>query len=73
MACGCTGKPRSTFRKSSEPQPRRVQPSASAAQRAVESQHEVIDASGRPTGRKFTSLVAASSYAKRIGGKTRPA
>lgn len=69
MACGCSGKSRSTFRKSSVPEGK---PSGRAAQAATEQMHEVLDSRGRSTGRKFSSLVAATGYAKRIGGRTKP-
>jgi len=46
--------------------------SGAAAQAAAAPQYEVITAAGTPTGRRFTSLVAATGYANRIGGSTRP-
>ena len=34
--------------------------------------HEVLNASGAPVGRRFSSLLSAQQYADRIGGSTRP-
>lgn len=66
---GCSGSPRrSTFRT-----PAGSPVSAAAAQAATSSAYEIIDSRGRVVkGRTFTSLVAASGYASRIGGTTRP-
>lgn len=69
MACGCGGSGtarRQTFRIPAEG-------NAQAAQAATAVQHEVLNARGTPTGRKFSSLVAATGYAQRIGGSVRPA
>lgn len=49
-----------------------ARPSGEAAQAAVATNYEVLTASGTPSGRRFSSLVAASSFASRIGGSTRP-
>lgn len=46
--------------------------SGAAAQAAAAPTYEVLSASGAPTGRRFTSLVAATRHAARIGGSTRP-
>lgn len=46
--------------------------SAAGAAAGTSGQYEVLNARGASTGRTFTSLVAASSYAQRIGGSTRP-
>lgn len=43
-----------------------------AAAAAGAREHEVLDARGKPTGRRFSSLVAASQFAQRIGGTTKP-
>ena len=43
-----------------------------SAQAGAGGEYEVLTAAGRSTGRKFTSLVAASAYATRINGSTRP-
>lgn len=45
---------------------------ARAAAVASAPEYEVLDAKGKPTGRYFTSLVAATGFANRIGGTTRP-
>jgi hypothetical protein len=65
MACGCAG------RKAAEPISR-AESSARAVQAGSFQEYEVLNARGQTTGRKFTSLVAASGYASRIGGSTRP-
>lgn len=43
-----------------------------AAQAGAGSSYEVLTASGQSTGRRFPSLIAATQYAQRIGGSTRP-
>lgn len=73
MACGCSGRAtarRATFRTASAPA---KQPAQRAAQAAVAPIYEVLDARGNVTQRRFTSMVAAGSYARSIGGTTRPA
>lgn len=47
--------------------------SADAAQAGGSPVYEVVNAAGEGTGRTFDSLVAATGYARRIGGTTRPA
>lgn len=63
MACGCN-KGRAGQRRTTTP--------AGVAQAAALTEHEVVDSRGNGTGRRFTSLVAAAQYARRIGGTTRP-
>lgn len=70
MACGCEqgqAGVRQTFRI-----PALSGARGDAAQVGTSSMYEVLTAAGNPTGRRFTSFVAASGYAARIGGSTRP-
>lgn len=68
--CGsCGGRGSVPFRVPSSGGP--VDPNATQAGSTVQ-QFEVLDGAGRGTGRKFSSLIAATSYAKRLGGSTRP-
>lgn len=59
MACGCRGR-------GNRP-PQQVQGTPTAA--------EIVEVyvGGEPTGRRFTSVVAAQSYAAKVGGEVRPA
>lgn len=72
MPCGCQGanQNRQTFR---TPAARAATDSQRAAQAAVGTMYEVLTARGATTGRKFSSLVAATNYARNINGSTRPA
>lgn len=56
--------PRKLFRIPSTPQ-------AAVAAGSVR-YYDVIDASGRPVGRKWQSLISAQNHATRIGGKVKP-
>lgn len=47
-------------------------PNPAAVDAGSSGSYEVIDASGRSTGRKFDSLLAAAGYARRLGGTTKP-
>lgn len=71
MPCGCQGANahRHSFRAPATP---KQAPSQRAAQAATTSMYEVLDGQGRSTGRRFSSLVAASNYARTRGGTTRP-
>lgn len=64
MACGCQGNKTAPVS--------RLPQKAAAAQAATAPSYEVLTARGAPTGRTFSSLVAATEYAGRIGGSTRP-
>ncbi len=46
--------------------------SAAGASAGSTATYEVVSARGTSTGRRFTSLVAATQFAQRIGGTTRP-
>lgn len=59
MGCGCRG------RGNRSQQPVQGQP------RATEIVEVYVD--DKPTGRRFTSVVAAQSYAAKVGGEVRPA
>jgi hypothetical protein len=63
MACGCSQKP---------PRDQRSTRSAGAVVAAATSLYEVLNSRGTPTGQRYTSLVSATSHARRIGGSTRP-
>lgn len=56
---------------------RGTQPAAWRTANAVDAgtgkQYEVLTASGTVVNRRFDTLVAATDYARRIGGSTRPA
>lgn len=68
MACGCRGNRTTTFRTAATD----TRNSQAAAQAGAGLLYEVITARGTATGRRFSSLVAATGYAQRIGGTTRP-
>lgn len=70
--CGSCGGNRSTapFRVPASSPAART--SGAAAQAGSSTMYEVLTARGTPTGRRFSSLVAASGYARRIGGSTQP-
>lgn len=70
MACGCAGNNprRQTFRTPAS----QTSQGQAAAQAGAGTSYEVLNARGAPTGRRFTSLVAATGYARNIGGSTRP-
>lgn len=71
MPCGCSG--RGTSRSYRTPASTGVPPSvAAAAQAGAGTVHEVVKPNGAPSGRRFTSLVAAARYAQAIGGTVRP-
>lgn len=44
---------------------------AGAVDAATSKHYEVLSAAGTPVGRQFSSLLAATEYARRIGGSTR--
>jgi hypothetical protein len=68
MGCGCGQRTPNAVRA-----PGRLMPAgASGVDAGSYKEYEVITARGTSTGRRFTSLVAASGYAARIGGTTRP-
>lgn len=62
MSCGCKGAAPVS----------RTDANARAVAAGSSQTYEVVKANGTSTGRRFTSLVAASGYASRIGGTTRP-
>jgi predicted alpha/beta-hydrolase family hydrolase len=57
----------------SQPIQSQAQTRQAAAQIGSATMYEVVTAAGKSTGRKFSSLVAATGFATRIGGSTRPA
>lgn len=68
--CGCGGGNagvRQAFRGPGSPNTRDAIAAASAES------YTVLTAAGTPTGRTFTSLLAAQGYADRIGGTTKTA
>lgn len=69
MACGC----RERRVVSGAPAPNRTAQSARAAVVASAALYEVLNSRGTPTGHRYTTLVAATAHASRIGGTTRPA
>lgn len=72
MPCGCSG--RGTARSYRTPAQSAGVPQsvAAAAQAGAGTVHEVVKSDGAPSGRRFTSLVAAARYAQAIGGTVRP-
>lgn len=73
MACGCGNRNgRRQVQDAARAIPTAGGTPAGAAQAAASVLHEVVDARGNRTGRKFSSLTAAASYANRIGGTTVP-
>lgn len=69
MACArCGSNNTASFRS-----PSTGQAAADATAAATGVSYEVLDSNGRATGRTFSSLIAASGYARRLGGSTRPA
>lgn len=71
MPCGCTGGVSRSYRDVGRA-PARPSNMPAAVQAGASEQYEVVKSNGAPTGRRFTSLVAAARYATAIGGKTRP-
>lgn len=70
MACGCAGGVSRSYRDVGRAPAQSNVPAA--VQAGASETYEVVKSNGAPTGRKFTSLVAAARYATAIGGKTRP-